>query len=123
MVLLQVVIDGSVDTKATTYCSLYGKYKVKLLSYDIRFTANPNALIKLKSSNLIGNFSSITGMYRNYIVVGSNSQNVGSLCTSTFEYVVDNINGVVDLEILDWTDLSPVGLTYAIFNFDFEKID
>lgn len=123
MVLLQVYIDGGVGVSSNTYCSLYGKYKVKLLSYDIRFSAQPNIAIKLVSNNLIGNFSSITGMYRNTLILGSNSQNIGLMSGANMEFETDNINGVIDLRITDMSDLDIVGLNYAIFNFDFQKID
>lgn len=123
MVLLQVYIDGEVGTSATTYCSLYGKYKVRLLSYDIKWSAQPGLAMKLKSNNLIGNFSSIAGMYRNSLILGTNSQNVCMLSGANFEFITDNINGKIDLALTDMLDLDVVGLTYAIFNFDFEKVE
>lgn len=118
--LLQVIItgyDANGRLTAVVPCQFYGRHKVKFLSYDLRWTTQPNILVRLNSQDLLADFNG------SQLIVGSNTANVTNMDSSKFEFVADRLNGMLDLEITALDGSVPANLSYAIFNFDFDRIN
>ena len=118
--LLQVTItgyDANGRLTAVVPCQFYGRHKVKFLSYDLRWSTQPNVLLRLNSQDLLADFVG------SQLIVGSNTGNITNMDTSKFEFVADRLNGLLDLEITQLDGTTPANLTYAIFNFDLEKVN
>jgi hypothetical protein len=118
MVLFQIAIDSYTGGRITANvpCQFYGRYKIKFLNYAFAWNTQPNALLRLNSKALIGNY---TG---GQIIVGSNPTQYVVFNTSRYEFEAE-LNGYVDIDVTLINGDIPANFRNCYFSFDFEKIN
>jgi hypothetical protein len=124
MVLLQIPIYGYINdansimnTHVYTSISVpfFGNYKIKFLGYSIGFSTFPSNILRIDSINLF------TNAIPSKLYIGSNPAN-SVLLSNDLEFI-SNLNGVIDIDILNANDGSiPANFQYCLLNLNLEKI-
>lgn len=116
MVLVQIPIDGYTNGRIASTISIpfYGRYKVKFLNYTSTWSSNPNALVRVNSQNLWGNFNG------GQLIVSTQPDDVVVYNTTRYEFST-NLTGYIDLDITLINGAVPSNFSNALFSFDITK--